>query len=179
MRQMTAETVCSILDCLERAAVDVWLDGGWGVDALLGAQTRPHGDLDVIVSQRDVPRLCEALGRLGYAIKPGGAPANFVLADATGNAVDVHAVEFDERGYGLFRLPDGRTWPFPPQAFAGQGTVAGRIAKCLSPDAQVQCHAQGYTPTEKDLHDMQQLQARFGMVLPLGMCRGWGLGTGG
>ena len=62
MRQVTAEMVCSILDCLERAAVDVWLDGGWGVDALLGAQTRPHGDLDVIVSQRDVPRLCEALG---------------------------------------------------------------------------------------------------------------------
>lgn len=172
MRQMTTETVCSVLDCLERAAVDVWLDGGWGVDALVGVQTRPHGDLDVIVSQRDVSRLCEALGRLGYAIKPGGTPANFVLADPAGNEVDVHAVEFDERGYGLFHLPDGRTWPFPPQAFSGLGTVAARAAKCLSPDAQVQCHAQGYTPAEKDLHDMGQLQARFGVVLPLGLCRG-------
>jgi len=42
---------------------------------------------------------------------------------------------------------------------------------CLSPDAQVQCHGQGYAPTETDLRDMALLQERFGVVLPLSLCR--------
>jgi hypothetical protein len=27
----------------------IWLDGGWGVDALVGEQTREHEDLNLIV----------------------------------------------------------------------------------------------------------------------------------
>jgi hypothetical protein len=43
--------------------------------------------------------------------------------------------------------------------------------RCLSADAQVQCHAQGYKPTEKDLHDMERLQECFGVALPVNLCR--------
>jgi hypothetical protein len=39
------------------------------------------------------------------------------------------------------------------------------------PEAQVQCYGQGYLPTESDLADMQRLQERFGVVLPLILCR--------
>jgi hypothetical protein len=35
----------------------------------------------------------------------------------------------------------------------------------------VLCHAQGYVPTEKDLRDMELLQARFGVELPLHLRR--------
>jgi len=73
-------------------------------------------------------------------------------------------------GFGCFLLPDGREWPFPPPAFAGRGTVGGRPVWCLSPEAQVQCHGQGYVPTAKDLADMARLQARFEVVLPLSLC---------
>jgi lincosamide nucleotidyltransferase A/C/D/E len=104
-------------------------------------------------------------------VKPGGTPSNFVLADPLGREVDVHAIEFDDRGYGTFRLADGRRWPFPPSAFTGRGRVMGREARCLSAEAQVQCHGQGYVPSEKDLRDMESLQARFGVVLPLHLCR--------
>jgi hypothetical protein len=45
------------------------------------------------------------------------------------------------------------------------------IERCLSPEAQVQCHAQGYTPDEADLQDMKLLQDRFGVVLPLALCQ--------
>jgi hypothetical protein len=31
---------------LEKAGIEVWLDGGWAVDALLGMQTRPHKEPD-------------------------------------------------------------------------------------------------------------------------------------
>jgi hypothetical protein len=34
--------------------------------------------------------------------------------------------------------------------------------RCLSPDAQVQCHAQGYAPDEADLQDLKRLLRRRG-----------------
>jgi lincosamide nucleotidyltransferase A/C/D/E len=40
---------------LEEAKVTVWVDGGWGVDALLGEQTRPHKDLDIAIEEKDLP----------------------------------------------------------------------------------------------------------------------------
>ena len=47
---MTADAVLEVIATLEEASVRVWLDGGWGVDALLGEQTRNHADLDLNAS---------------------------------------------------------------------------------------------------------------------------------
>jgi lincosamide nucleotidyltransferase A/C/D/E len=168
---MNADAVAEVLATLEKASVQVWLDGGWGIDALLGEQTRGHADLDIILSSTDVPRLQEALLAIGFQIKAGGVAANFILVDGHGREIDVHPIEFDQRGFGIFKLPDGRRWPFPPAAFAGQGRVGQHQVWCLSADAQVQCHGQGYEPTEVDLRDMERLQQRFGVVLPVSLCR--------
>lgn len=168
---MDADAVVEVLAILDDASVQVWLDGGWGVDTLLGEQTREHADLDIILNTTDVPKLQKALLAIGFQVKPGGTAANFILADEHGREVDVHPIEFDQRGYGFFQLPDGRRWPFPPAAFAGKGRVGERQVRCLSADAQVQCHGQGYEPTEDDLRDMERLQERFGVVLPVNLCR--------
>jgi hypothetical protein len=168
---MNAESVVEVLALLEAAAVEVWLDGGWGVDALLEAETRAHGDLDVILNVADLPKLRSALAAARFREKPGGTATNFVLADTRGREVDVHAIQFDSRGRGVFALPDGGSWPFPASTFAGRGRVGARSVRCLSAEAQVQCHGQGYAPTEKDLADMERLQERFGVVLPLALCR--------
>src|SRR5262245_55094904 len=90
---MTADTVLAVLATLEQASVKVWLDGGWGVDALLCQQTREHGDLDLIVSSLDVHTLREALRARGFELKDGGTATGFVLADERGQEVDVHAIE--------------------------------------------------------------------------------------
>jgi lincosamide nucleotidyltransferase A/C/D/E len=168
---MNADVVVEVLATLKKASVKVWLDGGWGIDALLGEQTREHADLDIILSSTDVPRLQEAMLAIGFQIKSGGTAANFILVDEHGWELDVHPIEFDQRGFGIFKLPDGRRWPFPPAAFAGQGRVGKHQVRCLSADAQVQCHGQGYEPTEDDLRDMERLQQRFGVVLPVSLCR--------
>jgi lincosamide nucleotidyltransferase A/C/D/E len=168
---MNADAVVQILAALEQASVQIWLDGGWGVDALLGEQTRDHADLDIILSSTDVAKLKEALLAIGFCLKTGGTDANFVLVDESGREIDVHAIEFDERGYGFFKLPDGRRWPFPSAAFAGEGRIGKLRVRCLSADAQVQCHGQGYEPSEDDLRDMERLQERFGVVLPINLCR--------
>jgi lincosamide nucleotidyltransferase A/C/D/E len=168
---MTSDAVVEFLGLMEASSIEVCLDGGWGIDALLGEQTREHGDLDIIIGVEDVPRLVAVARAAGYARRPGGPDTNFVLKTTSGHEVDVHAITFDGRGFGIFALPDGRKWPFPPAAFQGRGRVQGKEVRCLSPDAQVQCHAQGYPPDEADLQDMKMLQERFGVVLPLALCQ--------
>ncbi len=41
---MQAHDVLEVINQLENVDVSVWLDGGWGVDALVGTQTREHSD---------------------------------------------------------------------------------------------------------------------------------------
>jgi hypothetical protein len=49
---LDATDVLGILDQLDGAGLMVWLDGGWGVDALLGRHSRPHQDLDLAECRR-------------------------------------------------------------------------------------------------------------------------------
>ena len=163
---MTPEALVDLLRLFESDGIEVWLDGGWGVDALLGAQTRPHKDVDLILRVADLPGLCDTLANKGFEIRNGGTESNFVLADRSGLEVDVHAVVFDRDGNGVYRMEDGSDWIFPAAGFCGRGLVQGVSVRCLSPEVQVLCHAHGYVPTEKDLGDMELLRARFGVELP-------------
>ena len=46
---VTAEEVIEIYNKLLANNIQIWLTGGWGIDALLGEQTRDHKDLDAIM----------------------------------------------------------------------------------------------------------------------------------
>lgn len=166
---MTAESVGEVIQNLRDAGIQVWLDGGWGVDALLGEQSRPHSDLDLVIDATTAPEIKACLGPLGFEVTED-AGHNFVMVHPEHGRLDAHGVLFDARGYGSFELPDGRHWPFPPSAFSGSGKVGSCAVHCLSTEAQVQCHGQGYEPAPKDLADMARLQDRFGVVLPLALC---------
>jgi lincosamide nucleotidyltransferase A/C/D/E len=54
-----------LLQLFESAGIEVWLDGGWAVDALLGAQTRPHKDVDIILRLADLPQFARDSGKQG------------------------------------------------------------------------------------------------------------------
>ena len=162
--EATAERVRAFLERVKQ--FELWIDGGWGVDALLGKQTRAHSDLDLIISDTTLAALEAHLLQAGFK----RIPLDGIVFEAPdGLRIDIHQVSFDDAGWGSFDLSDGREWPFPPSAFAGQGHVHGKPVRCLSPEAQVQCHGQGYVPQPKDLADMQALQKRFGLVLPLSL----------
>ena len=163
---MTPDSLVEILEWVRDAGIDVWLDGGWGVDALLETQTRPHKDVDLILGLPHVEPLTRVLKKHGYRLKEGGRAENFVLADDAGREVDVHVVEFDAQGNGLYRMENGEVWVFPAEGFSGRGRVQGVEVCCLSPEVAVTCHASGYTPQEKDFADMELLERRFGVVLP-------------
>jgi lincosamide nucleotidyltransferase A/C/D/E len=157
---MSAEDVIALLELME--GIDVWLDGGWGVDALVGEQTREHDDLDLVVARTDVPALVAALGPRGYEVAKGELPTCVVLLDPEGRQVDVHPVAFDEAGDGIYCMEDGRDWAYPAAGFAGVGSVAGRAVQCLTPEVQVLCHA-GYELAETDHHDLALLRERLGV----------------
>jgi len=163
---MRAEDVVEVVDALERTGVEVWIDGGWGVNALLGEQTREHDDLDVVVGVDDVPRLVVILGNVGYTeIRTWpDSPEVFVLRANDDRRVDVHPVRFNDNGDGIQKIEGGREWAYPAAGFTGTGAIGGRPVRCLTPVVQVLCHS-GYELKDTDVHDMRALHERFGVDL--------------
>jgi len=60
--------VLRILAALDEAGVRYWLGGGWGVEALLGFESREHSDLDLVLDDHDtaLPAVTRALATVGY-----------------------------------------------------------------------------------------------------------------
>jgi lincosamide nucleotidyltransferase A/C/D/E len=132
---MEAAEVVRVLARLEAARVDTWIDGGWGVDALLETQTREHDDLDLVLSVDDVPVFMDVAQSLGYKHVAGAPPRSFVLVDSAGRQIDVHPVSFSEdRGGGVYIMDDGGEWIYPTAGLSGIGKVEGHAVRCLSPE---------------------------------------------
>lgn len=85
--KMSGDDVVELLKLLEQNNIEVYVDGGWGVDALLGKQTRLHGDLDIALPHKYVPKVRELLEARGYKDIPreDTRDCNFVLGDNIGH----------------------------------------------------------------------------------------------
>ena len=162
---MTGESLVDLIETLEQAGIDVWLDGGWAVDAVLETQTRCHDDLDLIVELHAVDKLQTILGQRGYLLAHGGAPLSFEMIDAYGRQVDVHPMRLSESGDGIYRMENGEDWTYPAAGFEGSGVVLGRRVRCLTPEVQMLCHG-GYEPHRTSFEDVWALSRRFGIPVP-------------
>jgi lincosamide nucleotidyltransferase A/C/D/E len=151
---MSATAVVTILHRLQGAGLTVWVDGGWGVDALAGRETRPHDDLDLVARLEEIPDLERELAALGYERLGGAPPMSFESVDAEGRQVDVHPIAPD----GAYRMRDGGTWYYPLAGLTGNGTIAGRPVRCLDVATQLITHA-GYELDDDDLHDLALLES--------------------
>jgi lincosamide nucleotidyltransferase A/C/D/E len=170
-----AEDVINIYQSLSSNGIQVWLTGGWGIDALLREQTRSHKDLDIIMLLDDIVRMRELLGRDGYDLKElwsenswgvgvhgTETPTAFVLQDSEGHEVDVHAMYLDNRGNGIPAWADDEGFVFKREDLAGEGMIGGFAVRCLSPEMQMLCHT-GYELPDEQVRDLQLLQERFGV----------------
>ncbi len=162
---MNAEDVIQVVDALEAIGVAVWVDGGWGIDALLCEQTRPHDDLDVVIRAEDIEPTLRALGELGFSMMTDELPQGFVVRDNADRQVDFHPVRFRSDGSGAQPMNDGPDWIYPAQGFTGSGSIGGRSVRCLTAEVQVLAHVD-YEPDETDRRDMRLLRGRFGVDLP-------------
>lgn len=164
--EMLAQDVLRLYRSLERLSVEIWIDGGWGVDALLGEQTRAHKDLDIVIQQKDVTKLRRWLVSRGYEDTKTdiARPHNFVLGDAKSHEIDVHVIVFDEEGNGIYG-PVENGEMYPAASLTGTGTIDDCRVRCISPEWVVKFH-HGYELKDKDLRDVAAICEKFGIVLP-------------
>ena len=161
MRIMSGDVVIELMQLFNQNGIEVVVDGGWGVDALLGQQTRSHGDLDIALQHKDVPQLRMLLEARGYKDVPRDdtRDCNFVMGDDKGHEVDFHSYTFDANGKIVF----GVEYPF--NSLIGTGSIQGYAVKCISPEWMVKFHS-GYELDENDYHDVAALCKHFGFALP-------------
>ena len=161
--EMNAEDVAKIVNLFDQNQLIFQVDGGWGVDALLGRQTRRHGDLDIAMQHQDVQRLRNLLSLQGYKDIPrdDSWECNFVLGDDQGHQIDIHTYSFDAEGRHIF----GLAYPF--ESLAGRGSINGVPVRCITPEWMVKFHS-GYTLDENDYHDVKALCQHFGFAIPSG-----------
>lgn len=160
---MQADDVLPLLSSLDQLGVHYWLDGGWGVDCLLGEQTRRHGDLDLVVHRHDIELVVDHLDAEGYQVIRDWLPTSIAFRDPSGREVDLHPVDPTADGGGDQVLPGEQgSWHYAPPV---EGFVHGHSVRCASARDQVLMHT-GYAPRASDFEDMGRLAQRFGVPLP-------------
>lgn len=163
---MTADDVLELLDGLDAAGVEWWVDGGWGVDALLGHETRLHDDLDLAVPADAIGRLGEVFPEFRH-VQEHQLPSAYVLEDERGRRLDLHPLELDDEGNGRQPQPHGPPALWPRAALQGRGAIAGREVRCTSPEFQLEAHLyEGYD--DIDWSAVVSLCERFDLPLPAG-----------
>jgi lincosamide nucleotidyltransferase A/C/D/E len=160
---MTGEDVLEIVDLLRKAGTDFWIGGGWGIDVLVGHQTRTHRDLDLMHREEQEPIVVAVLAKLSFTESLDWRPARFVVADARGREIDLHPLAFAPDGSATqASTVPGRPFIYPATSFV-TGEIESRSVPCLSAEQQVYFH-QGYEPADCDRHDMTQLRQAFGIT---------------
>ena len=165
-KKMTATDVIKFYTDLEKSGIGIWIDGGWGVDALLGKQTRLHADLDIAIEQKDLKKAVEMLEKQGYQNVPRDdtRPWNFVLGDKKGHEIDFHVIVIDNNGNGIYGPPE-KGEMYPAGALVGLGRIKKHPVKCIAPEYMVKFHT-GYKLRESDYQGIDALCKKYGIALP-------------
>jgi lincosamide nucleotidyltransferase A/C/D/E len=163
LRAMRTSEVLAVLRALDEADVPAWVQGGWGVDALVGGSERPHRDLDLVLSGEHEDRALRALERAGYGIRVREAvcewiPVRLWLQDRSRRFVDLKpgAFPFSKSAPpGAERLVE-QIGIDPSAAFA-TGVLGGHPVPCLSAEVQLAAY-NGYPQREIDRLDVARLR---------------------
>lgn len=123
---MGPERTIETLEALEQADVACCCMGGWGVDALVGKQSRKHHDLDLIVERKSRQTALQALAGLGYRTwyeQSGKGPMDdrVVVRDSAMRVVDIHPVDLEAADLSI-----------------ASGSIGGHPVRCISAEQQFQ-----------------------------------------
>jgi lincosamide nucleotidyltransferase A/C/D/E len=164
---LSAQAAADLYELLRLRGIRCWVMGGWGVDALLGEQTREHHDLDVLVLAEDLPALGELFADDAFDIKQvweaenrwlemrGSTwPTAFVAATEEGLELDVHVITFEG---GVVVPLCNVAWPFDADSLQGRGVIDGRPVGCVSTQTQLAMH-RGYALPEAHKADLELLR---------------------
>ncbi len=156
-----AQDAAALYRMITDRGMQCWVVGGWGVDALLGRQTRTHKDLDVLTLLDDLLTLTEVLSAHGFVRTLvweenrwlGDQATAFVVEDDRGRQLDVH----------VMRTPTAPAWnadwPYEPDALDGRGVIAGTPVDCATAAVQIAWHEEYELPPAhaRDLRLLREL----------------------
>ncbi|WP_287972618.1 aminoglycoside adenylyltransferase [Hungatella sp.] len=145
-----------VLDMLEQFGIRYWLDGGWGVDALVGRQTREHRDVDIDFDAGYTEELRHKLEEKGYEVVTDWSPVRIELYHPQLSYIDIHPFILKEDGTARQAGLEGGWYEFEADYF-GSAVLDGRKIPCISVKGQKIFHT-GYEPREVDKHDMKNIE---------------------
>lgn len=159
--EITQQDAIELLDRFELAGLEVVVDGGWGVDALLGRQTRAHLDLDIALPAANASRLRALLTGMGFDQIPTDDTweHNWVVQDGTLRRVDIHTYVLDERGYNAGGVA------YEANHLTGRSVIGDRGVRCIPVDVMIAFHL-GYEQDDGDFADVLALCEAFDRPLP-------------
>jgi len=153
--ETSLDELLDVLGGLRTVGCRFWLEGGWGVDALMGRQTRPHRDIDVDIDMAFEADVLSALQDLGYAIETDWRPNRVELRAPLRGWVDVHPLVMDEGGNARQAALSGGWHDFPASFFT-IGHIGEVAVPCVSIEAQ-RLFRTGYELRATDHHDLALL----------------------
>ena len=159
---ITLIDACEIIKIAEDNNFKLYIDGGWGVDALLGEVTRSHNDIDLFLEKVEYHKFIALIRDKGFSEKVMEYTTNdhTVWVDKAGRIIDLHCFEIINDV--LIRY-DGEVYPL--KIFSGVGKIGNFDVACIEPVSQVVFHL-GYEFDENDRHDVLLICKKFGIPIP-------------
>lgn len=159
---MDQEEVMRILTLAEIASIPVVVAGGWAVDALLGWQTRSHGDLDIAINRAYLGRLLGILGRIGYGLvhEANVDDKNYLVDNGAGHQIEINVYSRDDKG----RIMSGAR--YPSNYLTGQGKIGNIKVSCVSPEWLVDSYSEKEI-NQKTLQDLKYICNLYRLPLPI------------
>ncbi len=99
------EILFELIDKCKEKEIEIWIVGGYGLDALYGSLTRDHGDIDLIVWEKDLLAVGKMVEEMGFMKDANEAEKNKKVyrPEATVAVNDLFKIEFGSiEFYGQF-----------------------------------------------------------------------------
>lgn len=150
----------------EKAGLAFWVDGGWGVDALLCEETRNHSDLDLAVDLTNLAFFDRVLRQKGYVREDriDDPNWNWVFRGPATASVDLHGFTWDEHGNAILGDPACGNM-YPAGALEGIGMIGGIKVQCVAAPFVLRFR-NGFEPRTIDRLDVAALCNKFGLPAP-------------
>lgn len=148
-----------IIDMMKELDIEYWVEGGWGIDVLIGKQTREHRDIDIDFDSEKEELLINKLESLGYQMTTDERPTRAELYHPEHGFIDIHPFVLDTPGMMKQANPFGGWFELEDSWFT-ESVFEGRTIPCVSVEGQRLFHS-GYELREVDQIDLKSLDEVF------------------
>ncbi|MGO3603585.1 MAG: nucleotidyltransferase domain-containing protein [Enterococcus malodoratus] len=159
---VSKESFLMIIDLLTDLNIRYWVEGGWGIDVLIGKQTREHQDVDIDFDATHEKELLKKLSEIGYQITIDQRPTRVELYHPNYGNIDIHPFEISESGSVKQANPEGGWFELASDWFT-KSSYEGRMIPCVSIEGQRIFHS-GYDLRAVDHADLSNLNAAYPQV---------------